>query len=190
VRGWRRLSESLDQSNDPNIILLVSDQAPRNCEWRSHLEFLVQTSRRPDLSRRSDHYLSVLGLWRQQESGSVCIASRGNDGAITYREWHPVGAIEYGYVTPDPLDPDIIYGGGRSEVSKFHWFTGQVQNITPIRCAPRNTEPTAPTLAVLAPRPARSIFRQQRALQTTNGGNSWQTISSDLTRENPAFRLA
>ncbi|HKC64188.1 MAG TPA: hypothetical protein VKB86_11145, partial [Pyrinomonadaceae bacterium] len=26
----------------------------------------------------------------QQESGSVCIASRGNDGEITFREWHPV----------------------------------------------------------------------------------------------------
>src|SRR5437899_2603941 len=34
----------------------------------------------------------------QQESGSVCIASRGNDGEITDRDWHPVGAIEYGYV--------------------------------------------------------------------------------------------
>ena len=26
----------------------------------------------------------------QQESGSVCIASRGNDGMITARDWHPV----------------------------------------------------------------------------------------------------
>src|SRR5205807_1253573 len=68
----------------------------------------------------------------QQESGSVCIASRGNDGEITDRDWHPVGAIEYGYVAPDPLDPDVIYGGGRNEVSKFHRSTGQVQNVTPI----------------------------------------------------------
>ena len=67
----------------------------------------------------------------QQESGSVCISSRGNDGAITFREWHPVGVIEYGYVAPDPLDHDLIYGGGRTEVSKYHWSTGEVQNITP-----------------------------------------------------------
>ena len=45
----------------------------------------------------------------QQESGSVCIASRGNDGEITFRDWHPVAAEEYGYVVPDPLDPDIVF---------------------------------------------------------------------------------
>ena len=47
----------------------------------------------------------------QQESGSACVASRGNDGEITFREWHPVGVEEYGYAAPDPLDPDIVYGG-------------------------------------------------------------------------------
>src|SRR5438105_11810889 len=35
-------------------------------------------------------------------------------------------------VAPDPLDPDVIYGGGRNEVSKFHRSTGQAQNVTPI----------------------------------------------------------
>ena len=47
----------------------------------------------------------------QQESGSACVASRGNDGMITFREWHPVGVEEYGYAVPDPLNDDIIYGG-------------------------------------------------------------------------------
>ena len=41
----------------------------------------------------------------QQESGSACVASRGNDGQITFREWHPVAVEEYGYAVPDPLDP-------------------------------------------------------------------------------------
>ena len=52
---------------------------------------------------------NVLG--GQQESGSVSIASRSNDGSIGYREWHPAGVEEYGYVAADPLDPNIIYGG-------------------------------------------------------------------------------
>ena len=47
----------------------------------------------------------------QQESGSVGIASRGPNGEITFRDWHPVGAEEYGYVTAAPHDPDIVYGG-------------------------------------------------------------------------------
>jgi photosystem II stability/assembly factor-like uncharacterized protein len=32
----------------------------------------------------------------QQESGSACVQSRGDDGQITIREWHPVGVSEYG----------------------------------------------------------------------------------------------
>lgn len=38
----------------------------------------------------------------QQESGSVGISSRGTDGAITFRDWHPVHAQEYGYVVASP----------------------------------------------------------------------------------------
>ena len=48
----------------------------------------------------------------QQESGSDWhFASRSDCGAITFRDWYPVGVEEYGYVAPDPLDPNIIYGG-------------------------------------------------------------------------------
>ena len=64
----------------------------------------------------------------QQESGSVGIASRGPNGEITFRDWHPVGAEEYGYVTADPLDPDIVYGG---KLTRYDRRTGQAQNILP-----------------------------------------------------------
>jgi hypothetical protein len=47
----------------------------------------------------------------QQDSGSACVASRGDSGQITVRDWSTVGAEEYGYVAPDPLDPDLVYGG-------------------------------------------------------------------------------
>src|SRR6185436_9538678 len=60
----------------------------------------------------------------QQESGSVCIQSRGDDGQVTFREWHPVGVEEYGYVAPDPLNPDIVYGG---KVTRYDRRTGQAQ---------------------------------------------------------------
>ncbi len=47
----------------------------------------------------------------QQESGSACVASRGDYGAISIREWLPVGVDEYGYAAPDPLNPQIVFGG-------------------------------------------------------------------------------
>ncbi len=64
----------------------------------------------------------------QQESGSVGISSRGSDGEITFHDWHPVGAEEYGYVVPDPADPNIIYGG---KLTRFDKRTGQTQDISP-----------------------------------------------------------
>ena len=124
----------------------------------------------------------------QQESGSVCIASRGNDGEITDREWHPVGVIEYGYVAPDPLDADIVYGAGRTEVSKFHWSTGQVQNVTPlpVRGADVRADRTEPLM--FSPfDPHTLYYAANRLYATSDGGATWQTLSPDLTRDDPGI---
>jgi len=173
--------------NNPNIILLVSDQGALvtltgGASWSSW--YNQPTAQFYHVAVTPDFPYRVCG--GQQESGSACISSRGNDGAITFREWHPVGVIEYGYVAPDPLDPDIIYGGGRSEVSKFHWSTGQVQNITPIplRNPKYRTNRSEPTM--FSPIDPHVLYFASNVLfKTTDGGNSWQTISNDLTRESP-----
>jgi photosystem II stability/assembly factor-like uncharacterized protein len=173
--------------NDPNIILLVSDQGALvtvngGASWSSW--YNQPTAQIYHVSVTPTFPYRVCG--GQQESGSVCISSRGNDGAITYREWHPVGVIEYGYVAPDPLDPDVIYGGGRNEVSKFHWSTGQVQNITPIplRSEKYRTNRSEPTM--FSPLDPHTLYFAANVLfKTTDGGNSWQTISEDLTRQTP-----
>jgi photosystem II stability/assembly factor-like uncharacterized protein len=119
----------------------------------------------------------------QQESGSVCISNRGNDGIVTFREWHPVGVIEYGYVAPDPLDADIIFGAGRNVVTKTHLSTGQVQNISPIPVPSSDvrTDRTEPIL--FSPQdPHRMYFAANRLYATSDSGATWQTISEDLTR--------
>jgi hypothetical protein len=65
----------------------------------------------------------------QQESGSACVSSRGNDGQITFREWHPVGVEEYGYAVPDPRNPDVVYGG---KITRYDRRTSQNQSISPV----------------------------------------------------------
>jgi photosystem II stability/assembly factor-like uncharacterized protein len=175
--------------NDPNIILLVSDQGAlvtvnRGETWSSW--YNQPTAQLYHVAVAPTFPYRVCG--GQQESGSVCISSRGNDGAITFREWHPVGVIEYGYVAPDPLDPEVIYGGGRSEVSKYHLSTGEVQDVTPIplRSSKYRTDRTEPTM--FSPLDPHTLYFATNVLfKTTDGGNSWQTISSDLTRENPGI---
>jgi photosystem II stability/assembly factor-like uncharacterized protein len=116
----------------------------------------------------------------QQESGSVCISSRGDHGQITFREWSPVGVEEYGYVAPDPLDPDIVYGG---KVSRWDRRTGQTQNVgpKPLRDGGYRVVRTMPVL--FSPVNPRKLFFSSNVLwQTTTGGQSWDQISPDLTR--------
>ncbi len=117
----------------------------------------------------------------QQESGSACVASRGDHGQITFREWAPVGVEEYGYVAPDPLDPDIVYGG---KVSRFDRRTGQVQQVgpRPLRTADYRTVRTAPV--VFSPvNPKKLYFASNVLWQTVDGGQHWDQISPDLSRE-------
>jgi photosystem II stability/assembly factor-like uncharacterized protein len=122
----------------------------------------------------------------QQESGSVCIANRGNDGEVTLREWHPVGVIEYGYAVPDPLDPDVVYGSGRNVVTRTHLSTGQVQDISPIplKGAEVRVDRTEPLF--FSPQDAhRMYYAANRLYESTDGGAHWQVASPDLTREAP-----
>ncbi len=176
--------------NNGNIILIVSDQGAiitvnGGESWSSWYNQPTAQLYHAIATTNVFPYRVCAG---QQESGSVCISTRGNDGAITYREWHPVGVIEYGYVAPDPLNADIIYGGGRTEVSKFHISTGEVQNVTPIplRDPTYRTDRTEPLM--FSPVDPHTLYFASNVLfKTIDGGNSWQAISNDLTRENPGL---
>jgi photosystem II stability/assembly factor-like uncharacterized protein len=117
----------------------------------------------------------------QQESGSVGTASRGDNGAITFRDWRTVGAEEYGYVAADPLNPNLIYGG---KLTRFDKTTGQAQNVAPeaVRGGKYRFLRTAPV--IFSPVDPHVLFYAGNVVfKTTNGGNSWEVISQDLTRE-------
>src|SRR5947209_3957199 len=117
----------------------------------------------------------------QQESGSVCISSRGNDGEITIREWHPVAAEEYGYVVPDPLDPDIVYGG---KLTRYDRRTGQAQNIMPKPFRSQEFRVLRTEPIVFSPQDPHILYFATNALwKTADGGRSWQQVSPDLTRK-------
>jgi len=119
----------------------------------------------------------------QQESGSAGVKSRGDNGAISFRDWRTVGVEEYGYVAPDPLNPNLIYGG---KATRFDTSTGQVQNVAPevLRSGKYRFLRTAPIL--FSPVDSHVLYLAGNVLfKTTNGGMSWDVISPDLSREKP-----
>jgi len=167
--------------DDPNVILLAGDQGAvvtvnGGESWSSWYNQPTAQFYHVVTDRRFPYW--VYG--GQQESGSVGIASRGNDGQITFREWHPVGAEEYGYIAPDPLHPTIVYGG---RVSRFDWSSGQVQDVSPepVRAGKYRWVRTMPLL--FSPVDPHVLYFGTNVLfQTTSGGRDWRTISPDLTR--------
>jgi photosystem II stability/assembly factor-like uncharacterized protein len=117
----------------------------------------------------------------QQESGSACVASRGNDGEITFREWHPVGVEEYGYAAPDPLDPDIVYGG---KLTRYDRRTGQTQNILPKPLRPADFRMLRTAPVMFSPIDKHTLYFAANTLwKTRDGGQTWQQISPDLSRK-------
>ena len=119
----------------------------------------------------------------QQESGSIAIASRSDYGAITFRDWHTVGVEEYGYVAPDPLNPNIVYGG---RVTRYDHTTAQTQNVSPavVKTGKYRFNRTAPL--IFSPLDKHVLFLGSNVLfKTTDGGQHWDIISPDLTREHP-----
>ena len=119
----------------------------------------------------------------QQESGSVGTASRSDFGQITFRDWTTVGVEEYGYVAPDPLHPNLIYGG---KATVFDRNTGQTRDVSPVvlRTGQYRFNRTAPLL--FSPVDPHVLYLGSNVLfMTRDGGNSWQVISPDLTREDP-----
>jgi len=126
----------------------------------------------------------------QQDSGTVSIASRSDYGRISFRDWNPVGGDERDGDIPDPLNPDIVYGAGLGgRISKWDARTAQVQNISPWPVSSYAANPRdvryrydwITPLAISAAAPHAMYTAAQVVFRSTDGGDSWQTISPDLS---------
>ena len=127
----------------------------------------------------------------QQDSGSVGISSRSDNGSIDDRDWYDVGGGEAGYISPYPPDPNIVYAGDyQGHLTRYDRRTGQVKEITsqPELSDGGGAAPlehrfqwTAPNL--ISPHDPETLYHAgERVFKTTDGGVHWQTISPDLTR--------
>ena len=187
--GWRGAPGGDDYQNiwinpnNPDIILLGSDQGAiitvnGGKSWSSW--YNQSTAEMYHVS--ADNTFPYRLYSGQQESGSIGIKSRGDDGEITFRDWQPVAAEEYGYIVADPLDPDIIIGG---KLTRFDRRTGQAQNILPVPVQTEEFRTLRTEPVVFSPLDPHLLFFAGNTLwQTRDRGDHWEKISPDLSRPN------
>ena len=137
----------------------------------------------------------------QQDNSALSLPSRSIDGAITAADWYVPGGGESGYIAVRPDDPNIVFAGaigsgfGNGLLTRYDHRTRQARNITvwpdvlgmsdganqlkhrfqwtfPILLSPHD-----PNVLYVA---ANQVFR------STDEGGSWQAISPDLSRNDPA----
>ena len=185
--GWRGAPGGDDYQNiwinpnNPDVILLGSDQGAivtvnGGATWSSW--YNQSTAQLYHVS--ADNAFPYRLYSGQQESGSVGITSRGNDGEITFRDWQPVAAEEYGYVVADPLDPDIIIGG---KLTRFDRRTGQAQAILPVPVPTEDFRMLRTEPVVFSPiDPHLLFFAGNTVWKTRDQGDHWEKISEDLSR--------
>lgn len=66
----------------------------------------------------------------QQDAGAIRTRSRGNLGAITPLDWSPVPGWEWGSLTVDPLNVNVVYASG-SGIRKIRYPSEQWSDVSP-----------------------------------------------------------
>jgi photosystem II stability/assembly factor-like uncharacterized protein len=136
----------------------------------------------------------------QQDNTSVCVPS---DRALNFRDprapqgdWlYAAGGGEAGYITPDPKDPNIFFGGDQAGIiTRYDRRTGdsRVVNVYPMFFSgmPANAlkerlQWTFPI--VFSPVDSKILYSSsQHLFRTTTEGQRWERISPDLTRNDPS----
>ena len=120
----------------------------------------------------------------QQDSNAIATPSRSRYRSLNFHDWRPIDAgDENGYIAPDPLNPGVVFGGF---VARQDFSDEQVQQMPPTFGQPGKYRRTWTLPLVFSPIDQHVLyFGSQVLFRTADGGNSWQVISPDLTREDP-----
>jgi len=125
----------------------------------------------------------------QQDNSTICVPSNGRGG-----EWYVVGGGESGYVAPDPKDLNVFYSGNYGGLlTRLDRATGQMRNVNiwPDNPMGHSSEDIRERFQwtfpiVFSPIDPNVLYASSQHLwRTTDGGQSWERISPDLTRHDP-----
>lgn len=135
----------------------------------------------------------------QQDNSTISLPSITGPTLTPTESWYDVGGGESGHIAVHPTDPDIVFAGSYGgEITRLDRSSGQTRNVS-----------TYPVLALGQP-PATLKYRFQwnapilfsihdpdvlyhtsnHVHRSRDGGWTWEVISPDLTRDDPAHQVA
>ena len=139
----------------------------------------------------------------QQDNSTLCVPSNtnagggggGGGGGNPPVAPYQVGGGEPGYIAPHKTDPDIFWAGANngSFLTRLNRRTGELKEVgayprffsgEPSRDVKERWQWTYPIILAYAD-PNVLYTSSQRIWKSTNGGDSWEPISGDLTRHDP-----
>ena len=139
----------------------------------------------------------------QQDNSTLCVPSNtnagggggGGGGGNPPVAPYQAGGGEPGYIAPHASDPDIFYAGSNNGtfMTRLNRRTGEYKEIgayprffsgEPSKDVKERWQWTYPIILSYAD-PNILYTSSQRVWKTTNGGDSWEAISGDLTRHDP-----
>ncbi|MFN9328205.1 MAG: WD40/YVTN/BNR-like repeat-containing protein, partial [Cyclobacteriaceae bacterium] len=127
----------------------------------------------------------------QQDNSTIRIYHRTDGFAITDRDWEESAGSESGHLAPDPADPEIVYGGnygGLLEVLNHRTNESRAVNVWPNNPMGHGVEDMKYRFQwnfpiFFSPHNPKKLYTTSNHVHVSlNGGQSWETISPDLTR--------
>lgn len=127
-----------------------------------------------------------------QDMGTASGPSRSSNAAgIVLGDWHTVGGGEAGFCIPDPNDPNIVYAGEYGGyISRYDHRTRQHRHVGVFPYDPSGHgagdlkyrfQWTSPIL--VSKHTPKTLYHAANVLfRSTTGGQTWEKVSSDLTR--------
>lgn len=127
----------------------------------------------------------------QQDNSAIAIASRTNGQGISWKDWYSVAGCESAYLAFDPDNPEVVYGGCyQGIIERWVKKSKEGKEIMAYPQLGLGVFPedqkyrfnwNAPIIS--DPFDRKTIYHAGNVIfKTKDGGNNWEIISPDLTR--------
>lgn len=131
----------------------------------------------------------------QQDNSTIRIAHRTDGFSIGMRDWEPTAGGESGHIAVDPTNNDIVYGGSYDGfLTMRNHVTGEERNINAWPDNPMGHGAEGAKYRFqwnfpifFSPHNPKKLYAASQHLHVSyNGGESWELVSPDLTRNDPS----